>query len=721
MSMQTGKRLAASVLILCAMLLPLSIIEAEWAPGDIWLPAVSMIGLMFGAATGHWRVSRKIRWPLSAILGLLIAMLAAGLFTHAQVSLVKLTHWISDLMAGQAVNDPAMVTVWVTLWVWWASYSAAQGFASSGWALEAMLPLLSSMTIHSIYTRQGWAYAVMVLFGSVILMAWTALSKHQSSWDARAVDYPADLWPEWIGSSMIIATLACLLGLLLSVFTSQTTIEWMRKTVDPSITQVRQFAERMLGGANIHTLPGAPLGTGSGAFLPTSRLISDPPQLADDIVMWVKISEAPPPEYVPLPLQTSKPGWRGLSYSIYTGRGWDNASLDTRALPDVLPLLTSGIITQQFEIVAQHGDTLFALNHPLAGSGLAALYDTSQQLVGLRGARSRYIVVSRIIQIDEQLARQQPSSYPPELALYLQLPATLPQRVRDLAAEVTAGAATPYDKAIKVQAFLRTYPYTLTLPPPPANRDLVDYFLFDAPGGYCDYYASAMVIMLRSVGVPARLASGYTRGSYNDEHGAYLVAEDDAHSWPEVYLGGEWVEFEPTAGRPELERPRPTPTTELSARQVRAAQVWRERLTWLAWGVCGIVILIGAAIARQLWRERQLAALPAEELVPMLYQRLRQRAAWLGVDTRQSDTPDEFVPALKHKVEQLVAPARRKRWQNHIHITQQAAEQIGQIYRAQSYSPHKPGQQEKLLAIEAWRALRWRVWLMRLFKLIPRD
>ncbi len=98
---------------------------------------------------------------------------------------------------------------------------------------------------------------------------------------------------------------------------------------------------------------------------------------------------------------------------------------------------------------------------------------------------------------------------------YLSLPDELPQRVIDLAHSLTAGQPTVYDQALALQTYLRTIPYTLGLPAPSTDADVVDSFLFDLKRGYCDYYASAMVVMARSVDIPARLAVGYAAGSYD--------------------------------------------------------------------------------------------------------------------------------------------------------------------------------------------------------------
>ena len=119
---------------------------------------------------------------------------------------------------------------------------------------------------------------------------------------------------------------------------------------------------------------------------------------------------------------------------------------------------------------------------------------------------------------------------------------------------MTGSEPTPYDRVRSIERYLRTFPYTLDVPHPPASRDLVDYFLFDLKEGYCDYYASAMVVLARAAGIPARLAIGYASGDYNEKSRRFMVTGADAHSWVEVdFPNTGWVPFEPTASRPLLE------------------------------------------------------------------------------------------------------------------------------------------------------------------------
>jgi len=143
------------------------------------------------------------------------------------------------------------------------------------------------------------------------------------------------------------------------------------------------------------------------------------------------------------------------------------------------------------------------------------------------------------------------------LSNYLFLPEDTTDRTKELAAIITEGLETNYDKALAITSWLRrniTYS-RVTISPPP-DVESIDWFLFDYKVGFCNWYASAEVILLRSLGIPARLAVGFARGDYNKEDLYYEVRTEDAHAWPEVYFPGYgWVEFEPTVDQPRLIRP----------------------------------------------------------------------------------------------------------------------------------------------------------------------
>ncbi len=162
-------------------------------------------------------------------------------------------------------------------------------------------------------------------------------------------------------------------------------------------------------------------------------------------------------------------------------------------------------------------------------------------------SKIRYQGTARIPLIAPAELRAAPTDYPDEIRdTYLQLPRHLDPRVKQLAGDITAHSTNDYDKAANIQRYLiANYGYTLNLTN--AGRDPLAYFLFTRRAGHCEYFATAMTIMLRSIGVPARYVTGFLPGEYNDVGGDYIIRGSDAHAWVEVYFSGYgWMTFDPT-------------------------------------------------------------------------------------------------------------------------------------------------------------------------------
>lgn len=162
--------------------------------------------------------------------------------------------------------------------------------------------------------------------------------------------------------------------------------------------------------------------------------------------------------------------------------------------------------------------------------------------------RMRYEGVSHVPTVPLAKLRAAPTDYPDEIRnFYLQLPKQLDPRVQRLADEVTARSNNPYDKAANIERFLRNgYAYTLDVNMPP-NVDPLPYFLLQKRAGHCEYFASAMAVMLRAEGIPSRFVTGFLPGEYNDVGGDYIIRASDAHAWVEAFFPRYgWITFDPT-------------------------------------------------------------------------------------------------------------------------------------------------------------------------------
>ena len=167
----------------------------------------------------------------------------------------------------------------------------------------------------------------------------------------------------------------------------------------------------------------------------------------------------------------------------------------------------------------------------------------------------RYSGFSLLLPMDAAKFRAASAEYSSDIAsTYLQLPFALDPRITELARQTTKNARTPFDKALAIETFLRSrYTYTLNLTGKPGDDPLA-HFLFETRAGHCEYFASAMAIMLRTLGIPSREVNGFLPGEYNELGGDYIVRASDAHSWVEVYFpGADWQVFDPTPAAPENE------------------------------------------------------------------------------------------------------------------------------------------------------------------------
>ncbi len=268
--------------------------------------------------------------------------------------------------------------------------------------------------------------------------------------------------------------------------------------------------------------------------------------------------------------------WRVETKDFYTTKGWESSAEGTYPLEvprDALSLSVAGDPEAEEKVAVVHSQT--ERNYLLQAYGING-YEYSEEDVGVylhrateRLSTHHYAGEAEQPLTNYQIMYQSPNySYtglktPPtqsELPLidsrFLQLPEELPQRVVDLALEVTAAYGLPYDKAREIEQYFRRNSFwyeTQNVPVPAEDQDYVDQFLFETKRGYCDNFSTAMVVMLRANNIPARWVKGFAKGDEIDrnEDGTrtYQVENNHAHSWVEAYIDGVgWMTFEPTIG-----------------------------------------------------------------------------------------------------------------------------------------------------------------------------
>lgn len=255
---------------------------------------------------------------------------------------------------------------------------------------------------------------------------------------------------------------------------------------------------------------------------------------------------------------------RGLAYDQYNGHSWSHSRTRRRSLglvaegtffarpPGSRPP-DSQLFTIRQDILLETLDTAVLFAAPFAelvsGEFLAVQADAMSglHLPAPPSSRLRYSVTSQVPQLLAEERTATALDYPDAVrSRYLQVPAGL-QQIEALAHQVVQGAATPFERTLAVQQhLLDNYHYSLDADQATLSHPLEE-FLFTRKTGYCEHYATAMVVMLRTLGIPARLVTGFLATEWNEYGGYFTVRQRDAHAWVEVYFPRSgWITMDPT-------------------------------------------------------------------------------------------------------------------------------------------------------------------------------
>src|SRR5580704_13508279 len=335
------------------------------------------------------------------------------------------------------------------------------------------------------------------------------------------------------------------------------------------------LAALLLGGLLFFTLPRFTAGY-LGAYSLRPRLMTGfsenvelgqigEIQKSSEVVMRVKVEGEP--------TRFANQHWRGIALIRFDGRRWSSLAMERQRLyqdmngwfifPDGRQMRRAQILNYKVLLEPVASDAIFVAGGASAIRGRfstnAGLGDSAHRNFLLTDASgSIFNPFPNYSELSYEASSMPPTATPAELRAaganypteirthYLQMPA-LDSRVPELARQATAAATNPYDKAIALQSYLQTrYAYTLDQGSISASDPLAN-FLFVRKAGHCEYFATAMTIMLRTLGIPARYINGFQVGEYNDVGGDFIVRASDAHSWVEAYFPGHgWITFDPT-------------------------------------------------------------------------------------------------------------------------------------------------------------------------------
>ncbi|MBN1889892.1 MAG: transglutaminase domain-containing protein [Thermoflexales bacterium] len=546
-----------------------AMIAADWADDLYTVWGVAVGGLVAGLALATSRFKSWIAHGFSAVYGLAweVYLLSWQVspqdegFRERLVEIYRrLSVWLWQVTHNEIGRDSLIFVLWMAFLAWWVAYIAVWYSQRTNRVWRVVLPS-GLILLVNLYYYVGSAltlYLLLFLVVALLLIVRSYAVSQEQDWRQNWVSFTPDFRFDVLQAGFTLALAVVLLGWALpAAASSPQAAQWWRRVEGPWRT-VEDSWNRAFSSLRSR---GPVYANPFGRFL----ALQGARILGDDLVMGVVSSR---PSY-----------WRATAYDHYTGSGWvatDLAMLSVDGARDLYPETPyrREPVTQTFAIYREAVSIVFAASQPywfsiplqiegwlVSGQALdPAMSTASRAFVPGTG----YQVVSWVSTADVDSLRQAGQDYPSWVqAHFLGLPEALPDRVRELAQAITAPYDNAYDKATALEQWMReNVSYDNQIAQPPSNRDLVEYLLFDTKRGYCDYYASGMTVLARSVGLPARVVAGFAQGTLDERTDVYRVQEKDSHSWVEIYFPRYgWIPFEPTSSRPVVIRPTPPPPT----------------------------------------------------------------------------------------------------------------------------------------------------------------
>ncbi len=585
--------LTALIIAIVLLLMPaLSLSAAGWALDLSTLLPITVLSVLFGFVLARSQYNELLGLLISGIYGACFVLLVAAVNQPTDLGsgiytvFSRLLRWILDATNGGINQDDLVFTLLVASLFWFLGYNLAWHLFRVDRVWRAILPPALILISNSVYYT-GDANLDLYLIGFTFL---ALLLVVRSNLDAREWDwYTNGIWvPRRLRQQVFRVGAALALIVLVAAWAVprndiedrlQNFQEFMQS--EP-LQQLSELWNRLFSSAETQGPTTADYYGGD------SLQLGGAIRLGDQVVFLVN---AP---------QGHRYYWRSRVFDNYDHGRWTSAA-DTRLTDPEAPLTVQNEaylpgarvpVQQTFTMALSASRLVYTAPQPLSvdlPTRTDLKYVPDANLVAqdmlisvIRPMRvlyrgDSYTATSLMSSASADQLRSAGTNYPQWIKdIYGSYIPSVTARTIELANQIVAGAQTPYDKAKAIETWLRTnIVYNESIPEPPAGQDPVDWVLFDYKQGYCNYYASAMVVMLRTMGIPARMAAGFAQGTWNSDEDAFVVQERDAHTWVEVYFPGYgWVEFEPTAAQEPINRgdqndqsvppptqpPTPTPT-----------------------------------------------------------------------------------------------------------------------------------------------------------------
>ncbi len=551
---------------------------ADWAEGLGQVRNVAVLGFALGLGLGYSKFKKQqvafliISYTIVILIWQLLGAISFDkdqtyLLDKIFILLARMFTALGELFAGRAVEDQFFVVALLCIPYWFASlYSGFQLTRHSNY-LGTMLPNGVLMLIIHIYhyTSQDYTWMLGVyLFLALLLLSRLKYLADRRKWSKERVQVPSDSGLDITNTTVAAATVLILLA-------------WGTPYILPSTTEGKEIWREVYGQIfpqdsfkNVFASVEKENQPKARNFRPELALGTQTPQ-GNSIVFQV---------YVPLEAKKfPRLYWRGQVYDYYEDGRWvttSNSEVRQNPAKGDIPVPDTADrqrLSFTFDVMSSGQATVYIPPQPvwINQNTILLSSDVSNQtgedaILDIMAVRTSpplqegdlYRVSSLLANPSAQELRLSGDEYPDWVQeKYLQLPEDFSPRIQALARQITAPYKTPYDKTVAVTNYLRKeLEYTGVIYLPNEEVDPLEYVLFDAKRAFCNYYATAQVLMLRSVGIPARLAVGYAHGQPNIQKTLYAVREKDLHAWPEVYFPEYgWIEFEPTTNQEPIERP----------------------------------------------------------------------------------------------------------------------------------------------------------------------
>jgi hypothetical protein len=532
--------------LLCAMLLARSAIPAVLS---------HLLSIVFGGLAILWQV--------------LLTVPGNDWFDRWDAFYARMDHWFNVAARGGISNDTLPFVVLVVSLTWLSGY--VFGWSVFRWQNPwlGLLPGGGALFLNFTFSDQLSALALLYLGGGLLLVMRLSLTRNLREWKREGTPYPTFLSISFAHLTAWAVGLLLLVGWLAPVTVQAQPLSSVWDDLSRPFLSLSDDTVRLIGP--IKTQKVLPIHAFKGV-LPFQGSI----QLRERNVLSLTLDKAEG--------LANYPFLRGAVYDEYTAGGWlsgerhetDRPAIDLS--PDgsqqlTVPSENQRLIIAHIQVANSRvaRSVLFAIGQPLGADVPSKAEanedwenaDTPGFSITLMRPPDRlapgatYSTAGLVTDATADELRASDTIVLDAGDRYTQLPDDLPGRVRDLAEEVTASQKTSYDKVKAVETYLRQIPIAYRLLEVPPGQDAVDYFLFESKEGFFDYHASAMVVLLRAVGIPSRLAVGYALDptAFDAENRRYNIREEHAYAWAEVYLPGYgWLAFNPSPERPAVTR-----------------------------------------------------------------------------------------------------------------------------------------------------------------------